>query len=184
MNWNSLTLVIWFAPQSPLSFSSIYLFVHIPINIVQKFTYILHVYSIYNIFCILYIGYISILMLYVKYNISYTLWIYMYTHTLFFLFPFFCLQHFLQSTFKTLKYNHTSLLVGLRIRQTWYSSHFNKKKMFQHSALTALARTCMSHNATLKEKLLHQSSLAHPWSEWINNKYQGTTVYIMTNFID
>ena len=33
------------------------------------------------------------------------------------------------------KYSHTSVLVGFRIHQTLYLLHFDKKKVFQHSAL-------------------------------------------------
>ena len=55
------------------------------------------------------------------------------------------------------KYSHTLVLVGFRNHQTLYSSHFDKKKMFQHTAHArdALARTCMSHKVTPQEKMLH-----------------------------
>ena len=46
------------------------------------------------------------------------------------------------------------------------------------SPLVSLARTGIRHNATPQEKMLHQLSLAHQSSEWINDKYQDTTILI------
>ena len=65
---------------------------------------------------------------------------------------------FLVSNLNTVcsNYCNTLVLVGFRAHQTLYSLHFDEKKMFQHSAL---ARTCMSHNAAIQEKMLHCSVL-------------------------
>ena len=79
-----------------------------------------------------------------------------------------------------LKHSDSWVLVSCRTCQTWYSSHFDEGKNV--SALGAcapvvtLARTCMSHGATLKEKMLHRSSLAHHSLEQINDEYWDTIV--------
>ena len=57
-------------------------------------------------------------------------------------------------------HTHTLVLFGFRTLQTLYSSHLDQKKnvsaLSAYSELIALDRSCMSHNATLLEKMLHR----------------------------
>ena len=61
-------------------------------------------------------------------------------------------------------YSHTLVLVSFRTCQTLYSSHFDEKKNVSALGaclgLFALARTCMNHDASLKEKRLQHLLLA------------------------
>ena len=72
-----------------------------------------------------------------------------------------CKPNLLSELLTNWLYIQISVLISVRTRKTLYLSHFDEKKMFSAlstcSGLSTLARTGMSHNSPLKEKMLHGS---------------------------